>query len=402
MKAIFKPSKAEGSVMAPPSKSMAHRYLICAALAEGESLVSNISYSEDILATLDCISEIGAEVIREENQVRIIGKGISAGGILRFSCRECGSTLRFMLPIAMMREEEAVLSGSPTLLNRPMSVYEEIALKQKLFYKKENDGIHVKGSLKAGEFNIKGNISSQFISGLMFVLPLLKEDSRINLIPPVDSRSYIDLTIKALKLFGIEVTWLDSTTLYIKGNQCYEATDVTVEGDYSNAAFLEVLNTIGGDVKVEGLDEASGQGDKVYFDYFDKLTEGRASLDISDCPDLGPVLFVVAATNYGGDFTGTARLAIKESDRGTVMCEELSKFGIKTEKKENSIHIEDGELKKPACILHGHNDHRIVMALSTLLMITGGELDDVNAVSKSFPDYFERIKKLGIDVEIVE
>ena len=402
MKAVFKPSKAEGVIMAPPSKSMAHRYLICAALANGESIIKNISYSEDVKATLDCISEIGAEVIREKNQVRIIGKGISAGGILRFSCRECGSTLRFMVPIAMMREEESILTGSKTLMGRPMSVYEDVAARQELFYEKTDEGIHVKGRLKSGEYRIPGNISSQFISGLMFVLPLLKEDSVISLIPPVDSRSYIDLTIKALKLFGVEAVWQDETTIAIKGSQEYIPCDLTVEGDFSNAAFLEVLNTIGGQVIVEGLDETSGQGDRVYFEYFSRLLEGRATLDISNCPDLGPVLFVVAASNYGGDFTGTARLAIKESDRGSVMCKELAKFGITSEKKENSIHIDEGELCTPTELLRGHNDHRIVMALSTLLMLTGGEVDDAEAVNKSFPDYFEKIRELGIDVELME
>lgn len=401
MKAVIKPSKAEGVIMAPPSKSMAHRYLICAALAEGESIISNISYSEDVLATLDCIRALGAEIIQSEEHVSIIGKGISAGGILRFSCRECGSTLRFMVPIAMMREEESILTGSETLLTRPMSVYEEIATSQDLMYVKEGSEIHVKGRLSAGGYWVKGNISSQFISGLMFALPLLEEDSTINLIPPVDSRSYIDLTVKALLRFGVEVKWVDDTTLFVKGGQKYQPADVTVEGDFSNAAFMEAFNTIGGQVTTNGLDMTSAQGDRVYFDYFARLMEGRACLDISNCPDLGPILFVVAAANYGGDFTGTRRLAIKESDRGRVMCEELAKFGIECSQEEDSIHIGCGDIKAPDQILHGHNDHRIVMSLATLLTLTGGEVDDAEAVRKSFPDYFTRIGRLGVDVQLI-
>ncbi len=400
MKAVIEPSKAEGIILAPPSKSMAHRYIICAALSEGVSEIGNISYSEDILATLDCVETMGAMVDRHGGYVRITGRGLSAGGKLRFNCRECGSTLRFFVPLAMLRMEESFFTGSETLLQRPMSVYEEIAEKQNILYEKSTDGIKVCGVLKSGEYEVLGNISSQFISGLIFALSTLKEDSVVKLIPPVDSRPYIELTIKALKKFGIEITWNDDATLYIKGGQKYVATEAVVEGDFSNSAFLEAFNTIGGEVAVEGLDMTAAQGDKVYFDYFSRLMEGRAKLNISDCPDLGPILFVVAAANYGGDFTGTKRLAIKESDRGRVMCEELGKFGVVTHMEEDSVFIEPGEIAVPKEELFGHNDHRIVMALSTLLTITGGSIEGVEAVKKSYPDYFECIKRLGIKLKL--
>ncbi len=400
MKAVVRKSRAEGSIMAPPSKSMAHRYMIAAALAKGESIIDNINYSEDVLATIDCISALGAKVTMDGDRLHIYGNGISAGGKVRFSCRECGSTLRFMVPLAMLREEESVLTGSETLMTRPMSVYENIADNQDLLYRKDEEGITVQGVLSAGSYFIPGNISSQFISGLLFALPNLKENSTICLIPPVDSRSYIDLTIGALRMFGVEIVWSDETTLFIKGGQTYSPANVTVEGDFSNGAFLEVFNTIEGDVTVNGLDEKSEQGDRVYLDYFKRLCEGRASLDISNCPDLGPVLFVVAATHYGGDFTGTKRLAIKESDRGRVMCEELQKFGISSQMEEDSIHIDAGEIKTPTEALCGHNDHRIVMSLVTMLTLTGGEVTDAHAVNKSFPDYYDRIRKLGIDIDI--
>ncbi len=241
MNAIVKPSRAEGSIMAPPSKSMAHRYMICAALSEGESIIDNISYSQDILATIDCIRALGAEVIEEGDRLIIRGHGISASGSLTLNCRECGSTLRFMVPLAMLRDEDTILTGSETLLSRPMWVYEDIAKDKDIFYQKNETGIAIKGRLSSGSFRIPGDISSQFISGLMFALPLLEGDSEINLIPPVDSRSYIDLTIKALLRFGINVKWKDDTRLEIKGGQTYRPADVTIEGDYSNAAFLEVF-----------------------------------------------------------------------------------------------------------------------------------------------------------------
>jgi len=402
MKAQVKPSRGEGSVFAPPSKSMAHRYMICAALARGESIIKNINYSEDVLATIDCISALGAEVIKNTDSLIIRGQGLCTSGELKLNCRECGSTLRFMVPLAMLRDEESLLTGSETLLSRPMSVYENIAADQELLYIKNEEGIRVKGRLSAGTYFVPGNISSQFISGLLFALPNLKTDSMICLLPPVDSRSYIDLTLDALALFGVHVRWRDDHTLIIPGNQTFEPGEVTVEGDYSNAAFLEVFNTIEGNVRVEGLDSRSDQGDRVYLSYFSRLCKGRETLDISNCPDLGPVLFVVAATHFGGDFTGTKRLAIKESNRGLVMCEELARFGIATRMEEDSIHIECGSLKAPEVTLCGHNDHRIVMSLVTLLSITGGEVSDAEAVNKSFPDYYERIGKLGIDVRISE
>ena len=402
MIACFMPSIARGDIMAPPSKSMAHRYMIAAALSDGKSRIDNISYSEDILATIDCIRAIGATVNEYEDHIEVIGRGISAGGKVKFCCRECGSTLRFFVPIAMMLGTEATLVGSKTLLSRPMSVYEEIAAKQNIEYCKDEAGIHVKGKLCAGKYEVPGNISSQFITGLLFVLPLLDGDSTIRLIPPVDSRSYIELTLKALKLYGIEAYFVDELELYVSGNQQYRCADVTVEGDFSNAAFLDVFNTIGGEVKVGGLSADSTQGDRVYKEYFQKLIEGKPTLDISNCPDLGPVLMAVAAMNNGGIFTGTRRLAMKESDRGRAMCEELGKLGIESRMDEDEIEIMKGELVPPSETLNGWNDHRIVMAVATLLSRIGGSVDDAQAVNKSFPDYYDRIRRLGIEVSVRE
>ena len=186
--------------------------------------------------------------------------------------------------------------------------------------------------------------------------------------------------------------------LYVKGNREYKPKTIEVEGDYSNAAFLDAFNYLGGNVQVTGLKETSLQGDKVYKEYFEKLKKENATLDISDCPDLGPVLMALAAALNGAKFIGTKRLKIKESDRGSVMCEELSKFGIKSKIYENEIEIIKGELKAPTEVLSGHNDHRIVMSLSLLLSKTGGKIDEAEAVRKSYPGFFEDIKKLGIEV----
>lgn len=401
MNITIEKSTAKGTESAPPSKSMAHRYLICAALSGEGGNVSYLEMSQDIEATLDCIQSMGAKVSydKEKDSYSITGiEDIKNMPSTEFKCRESGSTLRFFIPISMLSDSEKTFYGSKTLLTRPLSVYEEICAKQGISFYKDENCVKVKGALKPGVFDIKGNISSQFISGLLFTLPLLSGDSEIRLIPPVDSKSYIDLTLMALSKFGVTVTWKDDTTLFVKGNQKYTKTDIRVEGDYSNAAFLDAFNYIGGDVRVEGLDSESLQGDRVYKQHFETLSKENATIDISDCPDLGPVLFMVAAVHHGGVFTGTRRLKIKESDRGAVMCKELSKFGIESKQEEDTITIYASELKKPDEIVCGHNDHRIVMSMSLLLSLTGGTVDDAEAVNKSYPSFFEVIKKLGIEV----
>ena len=231
-------------------------------------------------------------------------------------------------------------------------------------------------------------------------MPLLKHDSIIDIIPPIESSSYIKLTIQALSLFGVEVSWLDERTLFIKGNQTYQPRDVSVEGDYSNAAFFDALNYMGSKIEVSNLNADSIQGDKVYGRYFQMMQKGTPTISISDCPDLGPILFAVASAHFGGVFTGTRRLKMKESDRGTAMAQELSKFGISVRVEEDTIVVYPANFKKPDVALCGHNDHRIVMALSVLLTKTGGAIHGAEAVSKSMPDFFEKMKSLGMEVTL--
>ena len=383
-----------GEIYAPPSKSMAHRNLICAALSEGKSTISNIDFSEDILATLDCIKAIGARYEIKENSVTVEGTPKILSDIT-LPCRECGSTIRFFIPICASGGGSFTFTGSKTLMSRPMSVYEDIFKKQNIEFINDGEKISLSGQLKGGDFSVKGDISSQFISGLLFSLPLCKEDSVITLIPPIESKSYILLTLSVLKDFGINIDFKENK-LYIKGNQKYIPCDTSVEGDFSNAAFFEALNCLGGDVSVKGLGK-SLQGDRVYTELFEKIKQGNATIDISDCPDLGPVLFSVASV-YGGVFTGTKRLKIKESDRGKAMAEELAKFGVKVIVEDDKITVEKSTLKKPKTSLQGHNDHRIVMALSVLLTLTGGQVQGAEAIKKSLPDFFDRLEKLNIEV----
>ena len=446
MDVTIKPSKPKGKVSAPPSKSMAHRLLICAGLAEGESIVRGVQKSEDVSATLDCLEALGAKYTYINNVVKITGIGTPDGHkesgtntsvsarhskeIPVLPCRECGSTLRFMIPIAMLYDRETIFTGSKKLLSRPLNVYEDICRERRLLFEMQEGRLSVHGVLPPGLYRIPGNISSQFISGLLFTLPLLKGNSRIELTTPLESRSYIDMTIAALKSFGVNVSRPDELTIIITGGQHYKSCDITVEGDYSNAAFLTALGLVDPDnifqydcssnfvadnavnandiydidslissVSVTGLNPASLQGDRIYGKLFNHIRKEKGPVDISDCPDLGPVLFAVAALFHGGTFTGTRRLKIKESDRAAAMQQELSKFGINVDVFEDSVVVHDNNLKAPAQILDGHNDHRIVMALAVLLTVTGGTIRGAEAVNKSFPDFFEVLRTLGVELQ---
>lgn len=402
MKAIIRPSVLSGEIKAPPSKSMAHRLLISAGLADGKSIIKNVDFSEDILATLDCLSTMGAKIKREESIVTITGTTPFISAEKEFSARESGSTLRFFIPLLLLSEREQTFTGYGRLMERPMSVYEEICNEKGLFFSQQDGKIKLCGKLSAGKFTVRGDISSQFVSGLLFALPFCEEESTIELIPPVESRSYINMTIDAMKSFGVNAEWKNETEIYIKGNQQYKSQTLTVEGDYSNAAFIEAFNLLGSDVEVKNLNENSLQGDKIYREYFAVLSGENAELDVSNSPDLAPVLMSVAAMKNGATLTGTRRLKIKESDRAAVMKEELSKFGADITVNENSVVIRKADLYSPTEKLVSHNDHRVAMALSVISSIYGGTITEAECVKKSYPSFFEEMKKLGLEVTLCD
>lgn len=398
MRVRIEPSRAFGTVMAPPSKSMAHRLLICAGLSDGESVVRRLSLSRDITATIGCLRALGAKITLTGDTAVVRGTDVlhrQENAVLR--CDECGSTLRFFIPLCMLSQGRATLTGTPYLMSRPLSVYEEIARARSLYYDKGADAVTVGGALAAGVYRIPANISSQFVSGLLFALPMLPDDSEIVLIPPVESRPYIDMTVSSLNAFGVAVS-SDGDTYRIAGGQRYAACSVTVEGDCSNAAFFEALNAAGGAVEVAGLSPDTLQGDRVYKRLFERIRTSHEVIDISDCPDLGPVLFAVAALQGGGMFSGTARLRFKESDRAAAMRAELNKFGADTQVGENTVTVRAGDLHAPNELLDGHGDHRIVMALSVLAARFGGVIDGAEQVEKSFPDFFDRLRELHVEV----
>lgn len=401
MIAVISPSVANGTVAAPPSKSMAHRMLICAALARGESVIHGAALSEDISATIDCLTALGASISLDGSDIRVTG--ISPDDMCdknHIKCRESGSTLRFLIPICLMDGKTRQLSGSKRLMERPMGIYEDICRERGFVFEKNAEGIALSGRLMPGKYIVPGDVSSQFITGLMLALPLTGGECKIELIPPVESRPYIDMTMSAMGMFGVNWVWTGKNELSLIKGAGYLPADVTVEGDYSNAAFLAAFNLIGGDVRVTGLSEKSLQGDRHYIEHFARLNEGFAEIDISDCPDLGPILFAMAALKNGGRFTGIRRLRLKESDRVAAMCEELFKFGIPSRAEENVLTVGHGE-NAPYSELNGHNDHRIVMSLAVLASCVGGRIAGAEAVSKSFPDFFGKLRDLNVNVRLV-
>lgn len=396
----IEPSIARGKIVVPPSKSYAHRLLIAAALSNEETVVKNVVLSNDIMATINCLEALGKKITildsEQNKEIRISNSNILAEELV-FDCLESGSTLRFFIPIALLTGKKVKFIGSEKLLSRGLSVYEDLCLKQNINYTKDSTSISFEGILKNGEFNIPGNISSQFITGLLFALPLLNGDSIINITTKLESKNYIDITIEVLKRAGINID-VEDNKYYIKGNQQYIKNNYIVEGDYSNAAFLEVFNYLGGNVELIGLNKNSYQGDKIYQEYFKLLNTSYQELDISNCIDLGPILFAFASMKHGAKFTNTSRLKIKESDRILAVSSEITKFGVKLSDFSDFVVVDKQILIKPKNVLFGQNDHRIVMMLSVMASVYGGTIEGIEAVNKSYPSFFKDLESLGIEV----
>lgn len=390
---------ARGRVAVPPSKSCAHRLILGAALADGTSQICGVAYSEDILATLDCIRALGAIVRVDGDTVTIEGIGCKMSEreeLPTLACRESGSTLRFMIPTAMLIGG-GVFRGTERLISRGVGIYKEL-FDNVADFGFDKEQIAVRGRLSAGHFRLMGNVSSQFITGLLFALPTLSGDSTIEILPPFESRGYVDLTIDILRRFGVKIQQRGELCFAVRGGQCYAPIEAKVEGDWSQAAFFYGLNFLGGAVELEGLNDKSLQGDRVCAELFEKMKRGYIEADLSDCPDLAPILFAMASVGEGARFTGTRRLAIKESNRAEVMATELRKFGAKITVSENEVLIEPSALHTPTELLWGHNDHRIVMALSVLATQLGGTVDGAQAIAKSYPAFFEDMRRLGLEI----
>lgn len=399
MKVKILPSKTSGEVSAPPSKSFAHRYLIGSVLSRGKCVIKNIADSDDISATLSCIEQLGGSVTKDGNTVTVIPTNEKQIENAVFDCKESGSTLRFFIPVVLATgAKNCTFSGSERLLARGIKEYEKLFENSDVTIKSAEKSIEISGKLTAGNYEISGEVSSQYTTGMLFALSVLSGKSTLKITGNAESRAYVDMTIKVLKDFGADIAEPEKNFFEINGKGRLSPGEFTVEGDWSNAAFLIALSRLLGTISVSGLNENSVQGDRFSSVAFDALDGENAEIDLKDCPDLAPILFAYAAYKNGGRFTNTRRLRVKESDRANVMAEELKKFGANVKVYENSVEIEKTQLKPPIVPLCGHNDHRIVMALSVLAAVFGAEIDGAEAVNKSYPDFFRVIKKAGVNV----
>ncbi len=394
MKIKINKGKCVGKVIAPPSKSYAHRLLIASALANSNSKINGIIDSDDMQATLSCISALGLKYEKKGEEVSFFG-GDFINSHRTFDANESGSTLRFFIPIALALGDSATFKGTPRLISRGVEIYEEIFKKQGIKLTKNETEIKINGKLKPDTFYVRGDISSQFISGLIFALPLLTADSKIVITTKLESQAYVDMTIDAVSQFGIEINRAENE-IFIKGNQKYIAKNLDVEGDASNSAFLDVFNFLGGDVSVLGLNSDTLQPDYIYKKYFKEISEAKPILSLENCPDLGPICFALSALKNGATFVGTKRLEIKESNRALAMKEELEKLGGRVELFENEAIVHPISKINEGVALNSHNDHRIAMALACVLTTCGGELDGCECVKKSYPHFFNDLEGLGI------
>lgn len=404
------PKKLRGRVEVPPSKSVAHRMIIAAALAEGTSTISNLSPSVDILSTIDCMRALGAEISFDADTAVIKGianvEKIPEKAVL--NCNESGSTMRFLIPVACALGVNAKFIGSGKLPQRPITPFVEEFPKHGITFDFEEAGASlpcsVSGKLKAGRFEIDGGLSSQFITGLLFALPLLDGDSNIFITTALNSRPYVDITLGVLRDFGVEVSETEYG-YFIKGNQRLKAFSARVEGDYSQAAFFRVANSLGSDLEILGLSESSLQGDRVIMGICDKFDKSREPFEIdgSDIPDLVPILTVLACFCRGTSrITNVARLRFKESDRLNVPAECLNAIGGNVTVHEDSLEIRGVETLRGGEI-DGHNDHRIPMSLAIAATMCENQLviRGAECVRKSFPDFFDVYRALGGNAEEV-
>lgn len=419
MNVILTPTKLKGDVIIPPSKSLSHRAIIAAALAEGISKISNIVYSEDILATIDAMRALGSKIEVFDDYLIINGcKPQRIGNTI--NANESGSTIRFMIPIALTVDAPVTFEGRNNLVNRPLDIYTNMFDEFGIEYERGEKYLPmtVKSGLKSGVYSIRGDVSSQFITGLLYALPLLDGDSKLVITTKLESKGYVDLTMDVLSKFGITIETEDYSVFNIKGNQTYKPLDYTVEGDYSQVAFWAVANTIGNEVNIKCMNENSFQGDKkiiddinafggnVYFENGDLVSKCAAThgtvIDFANSPDLGPIETVLASISDGHTtFNNVERLRIKECDRVTCMIEEMNKLGAKMSETANTMEIDGIKNLGSSMELDSHNDHRIVMALAIAATRCKDKIRIINAgaIKKSYPHFFKAYEAVGGIVE---
>ena len=407
---IIKADKLVGELSPPPSKSVLHRYIIASSLTKGISKIENISFSEDIIATIEAMKKLGAKIEQKENYLLIDGSDTfkNLNENIEIDCNESGSTLRFLFPLSIVEENKVLFKGRGKLFKRPMTPYFENFEKCKIKYSYiDENKILLEGQLKSGIYEIDGNISSQFITGLLFSLPLLDGESKIIINGKLESSNYIDISLDCLSKFGIKIINNSYQEFVIEGNQSYRAGNYRTEADYSQAAFFLVANAIGSNIKINDLSENSLQGDKKIIDYISEIDNWNSKdtliLDGSETPDIIPILSLKAAVSGKKiEIINVERLRIKESDRLKATVEELSKLNFDLIEKKDSILInsrENFKVNKNEKIvsLSAHSDHRIAMMIAIATTCYDGEifLDNLDCVKKSYPNFWEVFLSLG-------
>lgn len=423
---LIKPTKLKGTVHIPPSKSMAHRAVIAACLADGGSVIENIELSDDIQATIEGMISFGAKITIQDakDRKRLLIQGVAGNETVTnrlIDANESGSTLRFLIPIATLFEGETRFVGRGKLGIRPLDTYEQIFLEQGLRFEpsgNEQLDLKVEGKLAAGNYALPGNISSQFITGLLFTLPLLDGDSVIQITTELESVGYLELTLEVLRTFGIVIAFnREERQFLIPGNQTYHAQTYTVEGDYSQAAFFLSAGALGNEVTVTGLLPDSNQGDKDIIAILEQLDaqiameedsiaaspalEGLAggeTIDGAQVPDIIPVSALVAALSKGAtNIVNLKRLRIKESDRLEATKTELAKLGADIRVVGDSLHIQGVSSLKGDAIVSSHKDHRMAMMLAIASTVSEKEIviKDAEYVAKSYPSFWQEFEALG-------
>ncbi len=425
------PGRLSGTVTPPPSKSQAHRVLIAAALADGESVISNVACSQDIEATMSCLENLGAEFVREGSTVTVRGMGANAMSPLRrlayprLDCGESGSTLRFLIPVALAVRGGGIFSGRGRLMERPQKPYFDLFDEKGIFHEQKNGVLTVTGMLTPGIYQLPGNVSSQFVTGLLYALPLLDGDSKLILTTSLESADYVSMTLDTLKTFGIQAKWENTSTLLIRGRQTYRPCDMAIEADWSQAAFWYAAQALGNPVAVEGMNPRSIQGDREFLNWVrmvknEPITGGftapiwgdsaeaeppsspaggcAVSIDVSQNPDLVPPLAAMGALMNGRlRIKNAARLRIKESDRLSSVTQVLTALGAEVAEGPDFLDIQGKERLAGGAAVDSWGDHRIAMMAAVAatrcekpVTVLGAE-----CVAKSYPNFWEDYEALG-------
>ena len=389
MNVTLTPKKLSGAVTPPPSKSMAHRAVLAQMLSDTPGTTSNLDDSQDIQATKRCVAALKESI---------------PGTLPVLDCGESGSTLRFLIPIALAVAGGGRFTGRGRLMERPQQPYFDIFEEKGISYSMADSALTVQGTLTPGMYALPGNVSSQFVTGLLYALPLLSGDSEIRMTTPLESRGYVAMTIDALEQFGVHVENRNYEVFHIPGGQSYQGRDFTIESDWSQAGFWYAANFLDNQLAINGLNPKSVQGDMVVSELYWKLARpGNTEIDVSGCPDLLPPLAVMAAVRTGTTrFTNAARLRIKESDRLATTAALVNALGGKAEELPEELIIH-GQPNLSGGTVDGANDHRIVMAAAIAatactapVTILGAE-----AVNKSYPTFWKVYEALGGEVHVL-